>query len=169
MLRAATLAFALSGAPVLACSPALIEPSAVPIQGPGCAYVIHLNEIDAVHLGEAVRAPGGLILQALSEGNGCYARFHLIAHDCAAAQVMVIGAENFSLMEAMGRDPSWRPGIELIREDALAAPGGTLADLRAASLAEGYGEPQVLRPADSLRFGAQTLPLACACREAGGS
>jgi hypothetical protein len=151
----------------LACSPAIRAPSPVPTQGPHCAYSMDLNEIDTVILGGAERAPSGLILQALSDGNGCYARFNLVVHDCAAGQVMVIGTEHFSLMDAAGQDPEVRPGIEIIREAAMAGELATLADLTAASEARGYGVPLVLRPNQSLQFEGQSLPLSCACREAG--
>lgn len=171
MIRAAALATTLgAAAPALACSPALFDPAPYPVPGANCALRIDLNEIDQVHLGEAEPLGGGLILQALSEGNGCYARFHLLVHDCGRAQVMVIGAERFNLMEAMGRDPNQRPGLEIIREGALAArdrgqvPG--FDDFAAQSRAQGYGTPQVLRVNQSLRFDRHRLPLGCACREA---
>jgi hypothetical protein len=172
MIRAAALVLMLGASPALACSPAFIEPSPFPVQGPGCAFSIDLNQTDSVNLGPTARLANGLILQALSEGNGCYSRNHLIVHDCAARAVMVIGAEHFSLMEAMGREAEELSGLEIIRETALAAStaGRPLApeDFTTLSRAQGYGAPQMLRPTDSLRFDRQTVPLGCACRTAGG-
>lgn len=150
----------------LACSPAIREPSPVPVQGPNCAYGFDLDEIDGVSLGGAERAPSGLLVQALRDGNGCYSRLNLVVHDCAAGQVMVIGTEHFDLMAAMERGPAYSPPIEAIRDGAISGELATLADLAAASAAQGYGTPLVLRPDQSLQFGGQTLPLSCACREA---
>lgn len=168
MMRHLILAlFMLAPGAALACSPAIREPSPVPTQGPNCAYGFDLNEIDAVSLGGAERTPSGLFVQALRDGNGCYSRLNLVVHDCAAGQVMVIGTENFSLMDAMERGPDYRPPIEAIRDGAIAGELATLADLSVASEAQGYGTPLVLRPDQSLQFEGQTLPLSCACREAG--
>jgi hypothetical protein len=147
-----------------ACSPAIQTPSPVPVQGPNCALRLDLNEIDSVFLGEATRIEGGLILQALSDGNGCYARYNLVVHDCAAGQVMVIGTEHFNLMDDMDNGPT---GLERIREAALAPSGPRdLAAFAVLSEAEGYGTPVTMRPNQSLRFGTESLPVACACRTA---
>jgi hypothetical protein len=159
----------LAGGAALACSPAPFTPSATPVAGPNCALRIDLNEYDIVALGPATRTPSGLIVQELSDGNACYTRFNLVVHDCAAGQVMVIGTEHFDLMRAMEQNPEGRPtGLERIRDAGLAAGGPRdLAGFAALSQAEGYGTPATLRPNQSLRFGDRTLPLSCACREAG--
>lgn len=169
-MRALPVIALLAGLPTggLACSPAIREPSPVPVQGPNCAYGFDLDEIDGVSLGEAARAPSGLLVQALRDGNGCYSRLNLVVHDCAAGQVMVIGTEHFDLMQAMERGPAHNPPIEAIRDGAISGELATLADLAAASAAQGYGTPLVLRTDQSLRYDRQTLPLSCACRTARG-
>jgi len=153
-----------------ACSPAVRPPSPVPVRGPDCALSVDLNEIDTASLGSAVALGGGLVLQPLIDGNGCYNRQNLLVHDCTAGQVMVIGTEHFALMEAMGRDPDHVHGLERIRVAALAARDAgetrTLDDFAAMSRAEGYGEPLVIATRQALQFGDRRLPLDCACRMA---
>jgi hypothetical protein len=163
-LSGVAVASALFAGPALACSPGIFTPSAVPVAGPNCALRIDLNEVDSVHLGEATATPAGLILQPLSDGNGCYARFNLLVHDCSAGQVLVIGTEHFNLMADAGNAPT---GLERIRDAALASDGPRdLPGFAALSEAGGYGTPLTLHTSQSLRFGTQTLPVACACREA---
>jgi hypothetical protein len=164
----ALLALALVPGAALACSPGEFTPSPVPVPGANCALRIDLSPYDSVQLGDAIRTPGGLILQPVGEGNGCYSRTNLLVHDCAAGQVMVIGTEHFDLMRAMEQGPEGRQtGLERIRDAALAAGGPRdLAGFAALSQSEGYGTPVMMRPDQSLRFGNRTLPVACACREA---
>lgn len=165
---AASFFLAVSATGALACSPGFITPSAVPVAGPNCALRLDLDETDSVSLGETVRTPAGLIVQTLSNGNGCYARFNLLVHDCATGQVMVIGTERFDLMSTLDqRGPPPQTGLERIRARALTAGGPQdLAGFAALSASEGYGDPVVMRTNQSLRFGNRTLPVACACQTA---
>ena len=170
-LAAALAVVAILPRPALACSPAIVTPSPVPVQGPDCALRIDMDEINAASLGAAVALGDGFLMQPLSEGNACYNRQYLLFHDCAARQVMVIGAEDHDVMlahEAQGAGS----GLERIRETALRVrDAGQRLDmdgLAALSRAEGFGAPQVLRTSQSLRFGGHTMPLSCACRRGPG-
>lgn len=172
MLRAVLMAagLGLAAAPALACSPAPASPVGVPAEGPGCGYQIALSPFDSVHLGAAERLRGGLSLQALSRGNGCYAQLSLVVLDCAAGRAAVIGPEAFDLMASLGQDPGAMTALESIHNRALdALKSGsvqTLDDFIALSRAQGLGEPQMLGTTEGLHFDGQSVPLSCACATA---
>jgi hypothetical protein len=167
-LAGATLAASVAGtAAALACSPAFRTASVVPQQGPGCTYAVDLDAAANVSLGQTHATPSGLILQPLGRGNGCHSSTDLVVHDCRARQVMIIGTEHFVLMEDFDRDPLDRPRLEVIHDAAMSGELATLADFDAASRAQGFGAPLVLRPEQSLDFQGRRVPLSCACREAG--
>lgn len=173
MRRAALIAAGLGllAGPGLACSPAPFQtPVGAVVEGPGCGMEMALGAFDAVRLGAAERLRGGLSMQALSEGNGCYARLSLVVHDCTAGRVAVIGPETFDLMASLGQDPAAMTGLESIHNRALdALKSGsvqTLDDFTALSRAQGLGEPQMLGTTESLHFGGQSVPLSCACATA---
>ena len=157
----------------LACSPTIFTPSPVPVQGPACALSVDVNDQQIASLGAATRLSQGMFLQVLDEGSGCHYVQHLVVHDCARDQVMIIGAERWALMQMLeDESDEAESGLDRIRDAALAArDAGRPLDMDgfvALSHAHGYGAPQVLRTNQSLRFGRQTMPLSCACRRRPG-
>lgn len=158
LLFAAAL-LAMLGAPVLACMPVLMVPTAAPVPGEGCSQSHVLTEIRAVGLSPMQDLGNGLIVQDIYDGNACYWEANLLVHDCAAGQMLVIGPDARSLdteprQTGIDRIAAWMAA-------EAASPGLQAVAARAGQ--EGYGAPLQAAVGARLSINGAGLATGCAC------
>jgi hypothetical protein len=156
LLSAALVALA---APALACMPAPMTPTAGPVAGEGCSQSHVLTEIRAVGLSPMQVLAGGLVLQDLYDGNGCYWEANLVVTDCAAGQMLVIGPDARDLQTeprqtGIDRIAAWLEGQ---------GAGVDLTAVAARAVQEGYAAPLQAAVGARLSINGAGVATGCAC------
>lgn len=152
-------------APALACSPAFHTPTSGPQRGTACAVTWRPDEIRSVGLGPARDLGAGFLGQMASDGNGCYSESYAVIMDCTAGQALVIGPENFALMERMENPAPVALEQVLGRIDRAAEQGRlSLAMVEAEAAKAGLATRLSLRARDRMDFNGRRLALDCGCR-----
>jgi hypothetical protein len=153
--------------PALACSIAPHTPSDVAERGANCSAMWRPDEYRSVGLMPARNIGQGFVLQAASDGNGCYAEVYEVVTDCNLGEALTIGPHNFDLMSAMENPQAVPPLEQVSRRIEAAAKAGTPMSLEAIEVvaAEAGLETRLrLGSGDRLNLNGQRMALGCACR-----
>ena len=158
-------AWAVSTGAAQACSPALHDVSDVPERGENCEILYRATQIDSVGLGQVQDLGGGVLAQAVFEGNGCYGETHLMVSDCTKGRAVVLGTYRWSLMEDAG-DTS---ALERLMDEGSDIAGRTgardiLTSAEGAARRLGMTDTLALPTTGRLNVGGKVLGVFCGCR-----
>jgi hypothetical protein len=153
--------------PAVACSLAPHTPSDVAERGADCSAIWRPDEYRSVGLMPARNLGQGFILQAASDGNGCYAEVYEVVIDCNRAEAVAIGPHQFDLMAAMADPDAVAPLEQVSRKVGVAAKAGTPMSLEVVEQAAADAGLQTrlrLGRRDLLNLNGRRIALDCGCR-----
>jgi hypothetical protein len=134
--------------------PQLMEPSATPTRGEGCAIRYTLTGIRAVGLSPVTDLGNGRVMQDIFDGNACHWQAYLLVQDCTTGQALVIGPDRMELSDTM-------PETGIDRIVAL-LQAGQLTDLAAIPTGD-YPASITLAAGARISINGQPLDTSCAC------